>query len=246
MISLILFFISVFCILYYGIVIATSGLKTSFASFWLFAATASAFFAVFLQSHFVQNLPIFLCNIIKIFLILVFIFFLILFYKIISTPHTCEEEVDYLIVPGAIVRGQKPSLSLKLRIDDAYSYLKKHPHTTAILSGYQNPGASISQASCMQMELEKLGIAKNRLLVEKNSKTTLENFKFSKEYLAKENTRIAIISNRYHLYRCFKIAKKCGYQNIKGIGVKTPTPLILHCYIRELFALAKAILLFRF
>ncbi|MEE1313119.1 MAG: YdcF family protein [Lachnospiraceae bacterium] len=239
MISIFLFFLSVFCIIYYGIIIGYSGLQTSFSHFWPVAAMMSAFFAVFLQSSFYLNLPGIVSFILKLLTAGVILFFLILFLRILTCRSNSCVETDYLIVLGANVRDEAPSRALKERIDMAYEYLKTHEKTTAILTGYQNPQASISQGKCMQNELRKMGIPAYRLLVESDARTTLENFQFSKDYMTRLEPTTAVVTSDFHLYRAKKIAAACGYKNIKGIGAKTPTPLLLHCYIRELFAVTK-------
>ncbi|MDO4170980.1 MAG: YdcF family protein [Lachnospiraceae bacterium] len=239
MISIILFFISVFCIIYYGIVILYSGIHTSFVKFWPVAAMITAFFAVFLQSNFYLGLPSIIHLLFKIFVTLITILFLILLTMIATTRSKENEEADYLIVLGAIVRGEKPSNALRERIQTAYNYLATHEKCIAILSGYQNQNASISQGKCMQKELRNMGIPAYRLLVENDARTTLENFQFSKEYMTRLQPKVLVVTSDFHLYRSLKIAKKCGYTNIKGISAKTPAPLIIHCYIRELFAIIK-------
>lgn len=239
MISIILFLISVFCILYYGIILAYSGLHTSFAKFWPTAAMVSALFAVLLQSSWYLNLPHIVHLIFSGMACLVGIFFLILLIKILRKAPVPKESVDFLIVLGAIVRGETPSNSLKARIQAAEAYLKAHEDTIAILTGYKNPNASISQGECMQRELRKAGIPAYRLLVEPYARTTAENFQFSKDYMTKLSPTVAVLTNDFHLYRACRIGKKNGFANITGIGAKTPTPLLLHCYVRELFALCK-------
>lgn len=239
MISIILFFVSVFCIIYYGVIISYSGIRTSFVRFWPLAAVLSALFAVVFQSHFYTALPSAVHLIVKVLALIIFVFFLILLIKIVCTKEDRNSDYDYLIVLGAIVRGETPSHALEERIQTAYDYLSAHPKSIAILTGYQNPQAKISQGTCMQRELRKLGIPAYRLLVEPDARTTTENFQFSKDYMTKLHPHAAVITSDFHLYRAMKIAKKCGYENIKGIKAKTPTPLLIHCYVRELFAIVK-------
>ena len=50
-----------------------------------------------------------------------------------------EESADYLLVLGAKVNDNGPSLALRNRIDAAYDYLTAHPGTIAVLSGGQGP-----------------------------------------------------------------------------------------------------------
>lgn len=239
MISIILFLLSIFCIIYYGIILYYSGLRTSFVGFWPFAAMLTAFFAILIQSNFYLGLPSVFHMIFKAMIGIILLCCLLILLKIATTSSYTDDNADYLIVLGANVKGEFPSNSLKERIRTAYTYLHTHKTCTAILSGYKNQNAHISQGKCMQNELRHMGIPAYRLLVENNARTTLENFQFSKDYMTKLNPTVIVITSDFHLYRALKIAHKCGYTNIKGIGAKTPTPLILHCYIRELFAVIK-------
>lgn len=240
MISFLLFLLSVFCIIYYGIVIAYSGLHTAFVGFWLFFAVLNAFVAVILQSSFYLSLPFIIHLIIKIVVMIILAFFLIILFKIISTSSSPDEDADYLIVLGAIVRGEKPSNALRERIKTAYNYLSTHKKTIAVLTGYRNPNAKISQGKCMQNELRNMGIPAYRLLVEDHARTTEENLKFSRDFMTQLDPKICIISSDFHLYRTLKTAKKYGLKNVKGIAAKTPAPILIHCYIREIFAVIKS------
>ena len=245
MISIFFYLLSIFCVVYYGVIIAYSGLRTSFVRFWLFSAVISAFAAVFLQSSIYLSLPSIIHRIIKLFTFIILAFFLIILLKIWNTQHFCknqEVEADYLIVPGAIVRGEKPSNDLLARIQTTFYYLSAHEHTIAILTGYQNANAKISQGKCMQQELIRMGIPAYRLLVEEHARTTEENLRFSKEYISLRNPRVCVISNDFHLYRIIKLAEKCGFHNVFGLAAKTPAPILIHCYVREVFAVIKSFL----
>lgn len=60
---------------------------------------------------------------------------------------------DYLIILGARVRGETPSLDLQYRLDVAYDYLEKSPSTKAILTGGQGKGEDITEAEAMRRYL---------------------------------------------------------------------------------------------
>ena len=70
---------------------------------------------------------------------------------------------DAVIVLGAGVNGETPSLILRSRVNRAADYLRTHPETPAILSGGQGPGENISEAECMRRELVKRGIPESQL-----------------------------------------------------------------------------------
>ncbi len=48
--------------------------------------------------------------------------------------------LEYVVVLGAQVRGQKPSKALKMRLEAARAYARENPDTVLILSGGQGPG----------------------------------------------------------------------------------------------------------
>lgn len=95
----------------------------------------------------------------------------------------------YVIVLGAGVNGDVPSLSLQNRLLAAQRWLTNHPDSKAILSGGQGPGENISEAQCMYQWLTQYGIAGERLLLEDQSRSTQENLKYSAALLQVDNGR---------------------------------------------------------
>ena len=80
-----------------------------------------------------------------------------------------EEPVDYVVVLGAKVNRDGPSVSLWDRICAAYTYLDEHPNVTAVLSGGQGTDEPITEAECMYRELVNLGIDPQRLWMEEDA-----------------------------------------------------------------------------
>ena len=67
---------------------------------------------------------------------------------IVSAAHpNSQPACDYILVLGAGVNGNKPSLSLQERIQAAYAYLTAHPNTIAVLSGGPGSGEKITEAA---------------------------------------------------------------------------------------------------
>ena len=236
MISILLFLLSVFCIIYYGVVIMAAGMQANFSRFWPLAAMLLAFIAVFIQSSFVKGLPAFIKIPVIILILLFFLLLLVILIRMITVKSDPEAESDYIIVLGAAVYEDQPSDTLKKRIEAAYDYLNKHEDCSAILCGSKNDRADITQSKCMRKELKKMGIRDYRLLEEPFSKTTAENLKFAKDYMTVNEPAITLITSQPHLYRALKLAKRNGYQKIVTIGTKTPAPLLVNSYMRELFA----------
>lgn len=152
-----------------------------------------------------------------------------------------DYEADYLIVLGAGVRGDTPSLSLKNRLDAALEYLQNNPDCTAIVSGGQGPGENVSEARAMYDYLTARGVSPERVLMEDRSTSTEENLSFSREILLSigadpENTRLAVVSSEYHLYRAQYLGSLLGLE-LHGVPAHTSKPvLMVNYFIREAFA----------
>ena len=146
-------------------------------------------------------------------------------YHIIQASFgTPEAEAEYLVVLGAKVRDDGPSVSLWDRINAAADYLKAHEDTIAIVSGGQGEDEPITEAQCMHDELVKLGIDESRIWMEDKATSTDENMRFTLDLIEeKTGTRpekLAILSSEYHLYRSSLIAKKLGIEFV-GVPAKT-------------------------
>lgn len=153
-----------------------------------------------------------------------------------------EYEADYLIVLGAGVRGDTPSLSLKNRLDAALEYLRSHPGCVAVVSGGQGPGENVSEAQAMYDYLTARGIAPDRVLREDRATSTQENLSFSFEILRSlgvqpESAEIAVVSSEYHLCRAQYLAGTMGVQ-VHGVAAHTSYPVLkINYFIREAFAM---------
>ena len=144
---------------------------------------------------------------------------------------------DYLIVLGAGVDGETPSPILQDRINTAYTYLTEHPDTICIASGGKGDGENISEAECIFNSLTAMGIDADRILLEEQATSTVENFKFSLEMLEGKEGSVGVLSNEFHLFRASLIAKK---QGLKPIFVAAPTgntATRIGYTVREIFAL---------
>ena len=135
-----------------------------------------------------------------------------------------QKQVQYMIVLGAKVNADGPSVSLWDRICGAYTYLEEHPQTIAVLSGGQGTDEPITEAECMHRELVELGIDPKRLRIEDKATSTWENLKFSLDLIEAETgsrpTTIGILSSEYHLLRASLFAKAC---NVEFVGIPAKT-----------------------
>lgn len=162
------------------------------------------------------------------------------------------ENVDAVIVLGAGVNGERPSLTLQTRIRAAEKYLAALDKSVpVILSGGQGGGEDISEAECMRRELAALGVDETRLVLEEKSTNTRENLTNSCAILremgldlSSEETRIAIITNDFHLYRAKLLWEENATAEAIGVDAKLPWLFLsVNYYVREAFALAKLLVL---
>lgn len=150
------------------------------------------------------------------------------------------DDLEYLVVLGAQVHSYGPSRILRARLQAAGEYLKEHPNTKVIVSGGQGFNEPVSEASAMRQYLiEYCGIEENRILVEDQSTSTVENLKYSKAFIPTLNSKIGIVSSNFHIYRAMNIAKGQGYQNICGIPAYSEWWLLPTNLLREALAVVK-------
>ena len=145
---------------------------------------------------------------------------------------------DYIIILGARVKGEIPSLALQYRIDAAANYMKRNQETIAIASGGQGPGEDITEAEAIKRGLLAHGISSNRIVLEDKSTDTVENIRFSKKLIPDHLETGLLVTNDYHLYRAKSIAKDQGL-SLNGIPAETPTIAIPKSYAREYLAITK-------
>ena len=148
----------------------------------------------------------------------------------------------YAVVLGAGLRGDKPSQTLKNRLDKGVEYLRGNPEAKIVAAGGVGAAAAISEAEVTKRYLTAQGIDEKRILLEDKSTTTDENLKFTKELIiAREGMpihAITVITSDYHLYRAKQIAGKY-YPQVQGLAAKSAPLLKINYAIREYFAVTK-------
>lgn len=148
-----------------------------------------------------------------------------------------KENVSFLIVLGAQVRGTRITNSLMRRLDAALHYLEGNPDTKVIVSGGQGKDEAISEAQAMSEYLILHGVKEDRILQEDKSTSTWENLVFSRRLIKDVEQPVAIVTNDFHVFRALLIAKRAGYQNIFGIAASSNPVLQLNYLVREFFAI---------
>lgn len=233
------------CFGYYIIMTSYAGIHTAFASVWLAAVICFAAIAVLSQVVIRKQIkfPMGIKAAAVITVCILAGLFLIVEGCIVSgMASRPKENLDYVIVLGAQVRGTRITNSLRKRLEKAYEYLEENTGTVAVVSGGQGKGEERSEAQCMMDYLVQKGIDKERIIMEDQSTNTDENIEFSMEkiqkYSQKENPRIGIITNNFHVYRTVAVCRKKGYE-VYGIPARSDKILFLNYMVREFFAVVK-------
>lgn len=133
-------------------------------------------------------------------------------------------EIEYMVVLGAKVRSNGPSVSLWDRIYGAQDYLLTHENVIAVVSGGQGADEPMTEAQAMYEALVALGVPPERIWLEEKATSTWENISFSLDLIEeKTGTRpekIGVLSSEYHLFRASLLAKKC---NVEFVGIPAET-----------------------
>ena len=160
-----------------------------------------------------------------------------------SFADESDAPVSAVIVLGAGVNGETPSLTLRTRIDAAAAYLEEHPDVPVVLSGGQGPGEAITEAECMRRALVRRGVDESRLYPEERSTSTHENLRYSRAILEELGVdpaqRVAIVTSDFHLCR----ARLMWGGDTAAVPAHLPSALYFQCltvnyFIREAFGLA--------
>lgn len=177
-----------------------------------------------------------------------FLFFEIPVIAGASGTRNDDEPVDYIIVLGAGLRGETPSVTLQNRLNTAADYLKANPETIAIVSGGQGPDEAISEAQAMKTWLVRLGIPADRIVMEDKSTSTYENLTYSLAIIHSLHTgspsfaepSLAILSSEYHMHRASLMAEELGLGTPQMVPAKTTLPFLkLAYFIREAAGMAR-------
>ena len=146
-------------------------------------------------------------------------------------------DAEYVIIFGAGVHGETPSLILKNRTKTACDYLSTHPTSRAILSGGMGAGERITEAEAMRRLLTDWGIDETRLILEDKASDTRENALYSRELMDSPEASVVAVSNAFHLRRCMEMLGDAGIYNVSTLSAPLPSGgTAASMYIRETVA----------
>lgn len=170
---------------------------------------------------------------------ILFMSYLIYSYAYQKLP--VKKKLDYIIVLGSGLIGDKVPPLLKSRLDKGIEVYKNQigrgNNTKIIVSGGQGADELVSEASAMRKYLISQNINDKDILVEDRSRTTYENMRFSKEIMdAKGKYTCTFVTNNYHVFRAAIFARKVGLK-ANGVGAPTAFYFLPSALIREFIAI---------
>lgn len=152
---------------------------------------------------------------------------------------TGKEGLTCIVVLGAQMKDNGPSLVLQKRLDRACAYLLENPDTVCIVSGGQGSNEPVTEARGMKDYLMKKGVGEERILMEENSANTQQNLAFSKKLLSDQEEPIGIVTSNFHVYRSLQLAKKQGYSDPVGLAADSGVYFLPNNMLREFFGVVK-------
>lgn len=229
------------CLIYCVAILLFVGYGTKFFLIWgVFAAAFGMMALVFQHQKWLERLPQWLKRCFVGCCAVGLLFLGIVEGMILSQfAATAQPGADYVIVLGAQWKTNGPSYVLQKRLDTALEYLRENPDTKVIVSGGQGDNEHISEAQGMYDYLLAAGIDEERIFMEDQSTNTYENLVFSSALLDKENDRVVLVTNNFHVFRAVKIAERQGYTAVEGLAAGSYPAMIPNNLLREFFGVIK-------
>ena len=151
-----------------------------------------------------------------------------------------KESCEYIVVLGAKVRSNGPSVALMERIRGAYDYMTEHPDVIAVVSGGQGSDEPMSEAQCMYETLVALGIDESRIWLEDQAASTWANLNYSLDLIEEKTgtrpTKLGIVSSEYHLLRAGMMATDCNVDSVRIPAHTTRISQRINHLMREIAA----------
>ncbi len=173
---------------------------------------------------------------------------LALLFTVVSALMVCNaartvpaDTAVTLVIPGAGIKGDRPSLMLYGRLRAAAVYLKENPQVPCVVSGGQGSDEICTEAEVMRNCLVEMGVDADRIYMETQSVNTVENMQYT-EQVIRENglpTQIVIATQEFHQLRCAAFAEKADLQPVGTATCGTPWYLFLCFWVREFIGICR-------
>lgn len=112
-----------------------------------------------------------------------------------------EEEVQYILIPGAEVKDGKVSPLLEERLEGAIQLYREN-HGILVVSGTRQ------EMEAMKNYLLKRGLERKKILLDKESFRTIDSIKHAKSF----DGYTVLVTQAYHCGRCSYLARCYGFE----------------------------------
>ena len=143
-----------------------------------------------------------------------------------------------VVVLGAKVDGDQPSIILGHRLDKAVELMKDaESDVKCIVTGGQGDDEAFTESSVMKNYMVEKGIPEDRIVEEDKASNTRENLAFSKKIAAKEDLPddFVLVTQGFHQHRANNYAKELGIDS-QGAKAYTSKGLWIGYWSRECIA----------
>ena len=134
---------------------------------------------------------------------------------VVKNPGPAEN----VIVLGLALQNGQPTPDLISRVDSAAKYANAYPTSKFILTGGNPDENGKTEAAVMRDLLIERGVSDDRLILEDQAKTTIENFK-NVANIINPTLSVVLITSDYHMDRAVRIAQDAGFTYI----MRRPAP----------------------
>jgi len=128
-------------------------------------------------------------------------------------------QADHAIVLGLALENGEPAPDLLARLNTAREFLTNNPEARLILTGGNADESGRTEADVMRDILTEQGVPEEKLIIEDQAKTTIENFNNIAELISREKP-VVMISSNYHMDRAVRNASESGFSQV----MRLPAP----------------------
>ena len=175
------------------------------------------------------------------------------FYFLWKTYTTAKNAPSYItdtnivLVLGMRLKKNRINSLYQQRLDKAAELLSSQPSLSIIILGGLTGNATITEAQAGKNYLLQKGILEDQILTEHQSRHTLENLKSAQKLITKLDAKnIALITNRFHLYRALMLAKgfklyaaPCAAENLISYKLSTIVRIITEAFYNHWYYIGR-------
>ena len=147
--------------------------------------------------------------------LVLFVFAKITYGSFISTPATA----DNAVVLGLALQNGRPVPDLIERVNTAAEFASENPKAKLILTGGNANYSQVTEASVMRDLLIERGVKEDRLLLEDQASTTIDNFR-NVAKMIDVSSPVVLITSDYHMDRAVRTAQESGFTYV----IRRPAP----------------------